>query len=78
MVIHRHTTGYIGPYQSDESVNDSVRTRFGRDHSIGTTSSPTPLFNDSNGAVDWSDTGKVSKKLRILYLSTGKGAKIVR
>ena len=25
---------------------------------------PTPLHNDNNGAVDWSQTGKVSKKLR--------------
>jgi len=27
-------------------------------------SSPTPIFNDNKGAVDWSLTGKVSKKLR--------------
>jgi len=25
---------------------------------------PTPLLNDNNGAVDWSQTGKISKKLR--------------
>ena len=31
---------------------------------IADPSIPTPLYNDNNGAVDWSQTGKVSKKLR--------------
>ena len=31
---------------------------------IGTPQIPTPLFNDNTGAVDWTLTGKVSKKLR--------------
>ena len=31
---------------------------------IGDPRIPTPLFNDNKGAVDWSHTGKVSKKLR--------------
>ena len=31
---------------------------------IGDSQIPTPLFNDNAGAVEWSQTGKVSKKLR--------------
>jgi hypothetical protein len=49
----------------DEGTKTTQFVRFLEEElSIGTTSSPTPLFNDNNGAVDWSNTGKVSKKLR--------------
>jgi len=34
----------------------------------GNASIPTPLWNDNAGAVDWSETGRVSKKLRHINL----------
>jgi len=49
----------------DEGTKSTQYVRYIEDElSIGTPDIPTPLFNDNKGGVDWSESGKVTKKLR--------------
>jgi hypothetical protein len=49
----------------DEGTKITQYIRFLEDElRIGNLADPTPLLNDNSGSVDWSHTGKVSKKLR--------------
>ena len=49
----------------DEGTKTTQYVRFlEQELGIGDARIPTPVFNDNKGAVDWSQTGKVSKKLR--------------
>ena len=53
----------------DQGTKNTQFVRFlEQELGIGDPNIPTPLWNDNSGAVDWSETGRVSKKLRHINL----------